>query len=95
MQARLGQHCWTIRRILELWDKQGMELIFGLSHYFGFDFLFLFFWNFPLSPLPRWGRQGTLAGPAIRGSNGLRMDESGDSDQAGVENGDQGHGLGL
>lgn len=66
------------------------------------DFLFSFFfvllfWIFPFSPSSflKWGKQGTAAGPAMCGGNGPRLDGSGNSDQAGVENGDQGHGLGL
>lgn len=40
MQPRSGQPCWLIRRILELWDKHGMELFLDFFHYFGFILIF-------------------------------------------------------
>ncbi|KAL7950319.1 hypothetical protein V8C42DRAFT_195808 [Trichoderma barbatum] len=93
MYACFSRQSWTFRRILELWDKQGMELI--LDSLTTLDFFFLL--DFPLFPFSflKWGRQGTVTGPATCGGNGPRIDGSGDSDYAGVENGDQVHGLGL
>lgn len=93
MQPRSGHQCWLIRRILELWDKQGMELFLD---FFTTSDLFLFFLlYFFLSPLPKWGKKGTAVGSAMCGGNGPRIEEPGDSDQADMEDGDQGHGLGT